>query len=260
MARRSEAASDGRGELEKLLVELNLTTLARTLAEVLRAAESGSMSFSEFLRLALERERAARWERKVQRRLRWSRLGPCEGLEGFDWGARPQLSAQAVRELASCRFVEERRNVILVGRSSLGKTRIAKALGQAAALKGYSVYYVTLTKMLEDLHAAKADGTSRKAFRRVEQPSILVVDDAGLSPLSIEQGNMLFRVIAARYRTRSTIWAANLPFKLWGEFLPSVPQAVAIADRLLHDATVLRFTGKSFREPREILGAPLDDE
>ena len=52
----------------------------------------------------------------------------------------------------------------------------------------------------------------------------------------------------------------NLPFKHWGEFLPAPAQAVAIADRLVDDVTILRFSGTPYRQPREVHGAPLDNE
>ncbi len=35
--------------------------------------------------------------------------------------------------------------------------------------------------------------------------------------------------------------------------------AVDTADRIVDCATILRFTGKSFRKLREIVGAPLED-
>jgi DNA replication protein DnaC len=61
--------------LRALALQLNLTTIARQLSAILARAESSSPSFSEFLRQALEIEQAARRERKIQRRLRWSRIG-----------------------------------------------------------------------------------------------------------------------------------------------------------------------------------------
>lgn len=155
---------------------MSLTTWAREAPTLLAKAEANAPSYSDFLREGLELELAARGERKIQRRLHWSRLGAASSLETFDFSARPQLSAAAVRELATCRFVEERRNVLLVGRPSTGKTTVGKALGQAACLKGYSVYYASMADMLAELHASKADNTYRKAFRRVVQPALLILD------------------------------------------------------------------------------------
>jgi DNA replication protein DnaC len=262
MARRPEP-QDPLETLRALLVELNLTTLARELPGLLSRAEASAAppAYSEFLRQALAAEQAARTERKIQRRLRWSKLGPPVTLDRFDWSARPQLAPSAVKELLTCRFIEEKRNLILVGRPSLGKTTVATAIGHAACQKLYSVYKAGMADLLEDLHAAKADGSYRKVFRRVTQPDLLILDDAGLDTgLGRDAANELFRVVCARYRQRSSIVISNLPFKQWGTFLPSPAQAVAIADRLVDGASILRFTGKPFRVPKEVLGAPLDGE
>jgi DNA replication protein DnaC len=252
--------SDPLERLKALLVELDLTTLARELPNLLRRAEEARQGFSEFLREALQIESAARQARSVQRRLRWSRIGTTIPLADFDFASRPQLSAAVVRELATCRFVEEKRNVILVGKPSTGKTTIAKILARAACERAMSVYYVAMAEMLASLQAARADGTYRKAMRRVSACSLLVIDDAGFSALDREATNELFRVVGERYRQRSTIVVTNLPFRRWGEFLASPEQAVAIADRLIDAATILRFGGPPFRKPRDIHGAPLDGE
>ena len=259
MARKADAP-DPVALVRTLLEQLNLTTAARRLGDLLAQAETAQPSYSEFLRQVLEAEDGARWERKLQRRRRWSKLGPPVTLDGFDWAARPQLSPQVVKELLTCRFVEEHRNVILVGRPSTGKTTVAKAIGHAACARALSVYYAPMAEVLQTLHAARADGTYRKVFRRVTTPALLILDDAGFSELGRETANELFRIVCARTRERSTIVVTNLPFKQWGEFLPSPAQAVAIADRLVDDATILRFSGKPYRQPREINGAPLDDE
>jgi len=259
MARKPDP-QDPVAPVRALLERLNLTTAARRLGELLAQAETAQPSYSAFLRQILEAEDGARWERKLERRRRWSRLGPPVTLEGFDWAARPQLAPQVIKELLTCRFVDEHRNVILVGRPSTGKTTVAKALGHAACARALSVYYAPMAEVLEALHAARADGTYRKVFRRVTGPDLLVLDDAGFADLGREAAHELFRVVCARHRQRSTIVVTNLPFKQWGEFLPSPAQAVAIADRLVDDATILRFTGQPYRRPRDVHGAPLDGE
>jgi len=47
-------------------------------------------------------------------------------------------------------------------------------------------------------------------------------------------------------------------FKQWKNIFPSEAHAVATIDRLVDRATILRFTGKTKREPLTITSAPLD--
>jgi DNA replication protein DnaC len=186
--------------------------------------------------------------------------GPRSPSTGFDWAARPQLSPQVVKELLTCRFVEEHRSVILVGRPSTGKTNRGQGPRPCGLWPRPERVLRPMAEVLQTLHAARADGTSHKVFRRVTESALLILDDAGFADLSRDAANELFRVVCARTRVRSTVVVTNLPFKQWGEFLPSPAQAVAIADRLVDDATILRFSGKPYRQPPEVHGAPLEDE
>lgn len=257
---RNDPPEDPLAETRKILIGLNLTTLARDLDALLRRFENGGLSYSDFLRRALEVEQSARLDRRLLRRLRRSHLGPHVSLDDFDFAIRPQLSPQAVRELATGRFIQEKRNVILVGRPSTGKTTVARAIGHAACQRGFSAYKVDMAEALSALKAAKVDGTFRKTFRRLMQPDLLILDNAGFSTLSREKADLLFRVVSMRYREKSMMVVTNLPFKQWAEFIASPAQAVAIADRLIHDATILRFSGKPGRLPRDVFGAPLDGD
>src|SRR5215510_5514662 len=90
MARNAERP-DPVAQVSALLEQLSLTPAARCLATVLAQVENTQPAYSDFLRQLLEIEQGARWERKLQRRRRWSKLGPPVSLDGFDWAARPQL-------------------------------------------------------------------------------------------------------------------------------------------------------------------------
>jgi hypothetical protein len=111
-SRKRPPAPEPLEELVQLALDLDLTTLATALPDMLRRTEREGLSFTDFA-LALGRaEVDARRERSLQRSLRRSRLGTIEGLEGFDFQARPQLEPRVIKELLNCRFVDERRNVL----------------------------------------------------------------------------------------------------------------------------------------------------
>jgi DNA replication protein DnaC len=114
--------------------------------------------------------------------------------------------------------------------------------------------------MLEDLHSSKADGSFKRMLRRYVKPDLLLVDEFGYEAFTEEATNYLFRLVSARHEQGSIVLTANRGFSAWKRLFPSEVTAVATADRLIDGATILRFTGKSFRKPREVIGAPLDDE
>ena len=256
---RRPPAPDPREELSQLAIDLDLTALAEALPELLGRAERESLSFSDFALGLLRTEVSARRTRRLERSLRRSHLGTVEGLDGFDFGARPQLEPRVVKELLNCRFVEERRNVLCLGRPGLGKTRVAKAIVHAACLAGHSTLCVVAAEMLDDLHASQADGTFKRALRRYVKPQTLLIDEFGYEPFDARATTYLFRLVAARHKQGSIVLTANTGFTNWKNLFPSEAQAVATVDRLVDDATILRFTGKGFRKPREVVGAPLDD-
>ena len=256
---RRPTAPNAQEELVQLAIDLDLTTLADALPELLSQAEKHSPSFTDFTLSLFRAEATARTNRRLERSLRRSRLGVVEGLEGFDFTARPDLDSRIVKELLNCRFVQEHRNILCLGRPGLGKTRVAKAILHAACLAGYSVLSVLTADMIEDLHASQADGSFKRAFRRYLKPAVLLLDEFGYQAFSSEATTYLFRVVSARHRQASTVLTANTGFSNWKTLFPSEATAVATADRLVDAATILRFTGKSFRKPREIIGAPLED-
>jgi len=58
-------------------------------------------------------------------------------------------------------------------------------------------------------------------------------------------------VIMRRYEVRSTIMTSNRPIEDWGQLIGDIPTAGAILDRLLSDAEIIPFKGRSYRLRKE---------
>ena len=241
--------------------QLNLYTLRDQIPSLLEIAEKHQLSYSDFAIELFSAELIARQNRKLNRNYKRSGLPHnVEGLDTYDFSLRPQLEPRVVKELLNCRWAEdEGRGIICIGKPGLGKSRVLDALGKAACLHGHTVLKTNTADMLEHLHAAHADNTFRKALGRYVKVGVLILEEFGYSPFDVDATKYLFRVISARYRLRSTLIAANTGFTHWKTFFPSDAQAVATVDRLIDRATILRFSGKGFRKPKEIIGAETSD-
>ena len=252
--------NDQRQELEMLALNLGLTALAKNLEEILGRAEQKAPSYTDFALNLFRQEMQARNERRLERGLKRAHLGTVEDLDGFDFSERPKLEPRIIKELCTCRFIEEKRNVLCLGKPGLGKTRIAKTIALSACIAGYSVLFVNTAIMLEQLQASMIDGTYHRTMRQFTKPRLIVADEFAYEPFDADAMKFLFRLVSARHRIGSIILTANTGFNHWKNLFPSESTAVATVDRLVDSATILRFTGKSHRSPRDIHGAPMETD
>jgi DNA replication protein DnaC len=254
------AATDPGNEILDLAKILSLTTLRDRLMDIIAQAETKGLSYSDFALELLRCEVQARRDRRLNLNLKHSGLpAHVEGMDSYDFSIRPHLEARVVREQLNCRWVQEARNIICVGKPGTGKTRFLDSVGKAACTLGFTVLKTTTAQLLESIHAAQADSTTNRVFRRFEKPDVLILDEFGYAPIDSESTSCLFRLVSARHQRRSIVLAANTGFADWKHFFPSEAQAVATVDRLIDRASIFRFTGKSFRKPKEIIGPELED-
>ena len=165
-------------ELAPMLKRLRLSGILETLPARNQEAINNKLAYSEFLALLVQDEVARREHKKFNLRLRRAGFRGEKTLEGFDFAFNPAINQAFIKDLATCAFIKEKVAVLIAGPCGTGKSHIAQALGHLAVRAGYDVLFTTQTKLLGQLHAARATDTFQ---RRFHMPSADAATRRGLS-------------------------------------------------------------------------------
>jgi DNA replication protein DnaC len=229
------------------LKKLRLSGLIQSLDIRLHEAQSHQLSHAEFLELVLQDELAIRTDRLLKRRVKAAAFRELKTLDGFDWCFNPAIPKKQIHELATCRFIRETRDVLLLGPPGVGKSFLCQAIGYQAIKAGFFVLYRSIFDVVRDFLHDEVLGAEDKLLAKYLKPDLLIIDDMGMKQLPRRSGECLFEIVMRRYETRSTVMTSNRPLEDWGKLLGDVPSATAILDRFLHHAEIIKMTGKSYR-------------
>jgi DNA replication protein DnaC len=237
------------------LHELRFAGMLKALEEQAQNPEIEALSFEERLGLLVDRELDERENRRLTLRLKRAKFHQQASMEDINLRAPRGLDRALIAKLATCEWVMRKLNVIITGKTGAGKSYLATALAHKACLVGYKALYQKLSRLLDELRIARADGTLGKRLVALSKVDVLVLDDWGLVPLTPESQRDLLEVLDDRHGKRSTIVTGQLPVRKWHEQMPDPTVADAILDRVVHNAYRIELDGDSMRE----LYSPLNE-
>lgn len=202
---------------------------------------------ADWLEGLLAVEEAERRRRSLERRITNARIGRFKPLADFDWSWPKKLDREMIEDLFTLGFIEQGRHAVLVGANGVGKTTLAQNLAHQAVLRGYTALFTTASAMLNDLAIQDGPAALARRLRRYCRPALLVIDEVGYLSYDSRHADLLFEVVSRRHEDKSIVVTTNRVFREWNEVFPHATCVVALVDRLVHRAEIIRIDAESYR-------------
>jgi DNA replication protein DnaC len=218
-------------------------------------AKTAGLSFEERFGILVDIEWTTRRNNRLKRLIRAANYSdPKACVEDIEYSADRNLDRGLIERLATCKYIEDCHNVILLGATGSGKSYIANALGMKASRSFMTVKYIRLPELLADMAIAKTEGTYKKMLKSYKAVELLIIDEWLLIPLKDIESRDLLEIVEARHRKASTIFCSQFEVKGWYDKIGDPTLADSIVDRIVHDAYKIIVDGKeSMRKKNSLI-------
>lgn len=238
------------------LTEMRLTAMANAFREQLKSPEMSRLSFEERLGLLTDIEWSSRKNNHLKKLIKDARFDqPRAHVADINYTVERKLNRGQILSLASCNYIADHHNVIIMGAAGSGKSYIACALGIEACKQSYSVRFIRLPELLTELAMARGDGTIKKIFKQYQKVNLLILDEWMLVSLKESEARDLLEIIHSRHKRASTIFCSQFAPAGWHTKIGEATLADAILDRIVYDSYSIEIHSAA-NEPsmREVYG------
>ena len=235
-------------ETVKRMKQMKLLGMAAAFQASFEQEQMVNLTNDQIISMLIEAEWDDRNNRRIERRLRQAKFRYIANMEQILFNEDRNLDKNQLMRLAECSFIDKAENIMITGKTGVGKSYIASALGNQACTLGYKAIYANTGKLMSRLKMAKADGSYLKEIARIEKHDLLILDDFGLQPFDNLSRSALMEIVEDRHGKRSTIITSQWPISDWHEIIGEQTLADAILDRIVHSAHRMELLGPSLRE------------
>ena len=238
--------------LEKLR-QMKFYGMTKAFEQQLNCSDYDGLSFEERFGLMVDMEMTEKENRRLTTRLRQAKLRQQACMENIDYRTPRKMDKSLMKSLATCKWIKDNLNILITGKTGLGKSFLACALGHKACMHGYKTLYFRATRLFHDLMVARGDGRYNKIMNSIAKANLLVIDDWGLTKLSDQEQMDFLEILEDRYGIHSTIMTSQFPHTNWHELMANPTLADAIMDRFIHNAYKINLDGGSMRKKKNQL-------
>jgi DNA replication protein DnaC len=235
-------------ELQQLLINLKLKSMASHVKEMLAGAEREGTPLATLLTRLLRAEWEARQQSALAARLRRAKMPELLTLESFPFKVQTGVKERQIRTFAQLDFIPKAENIVFIGETGVGKTGLMSGLVLKAVQNGYRALFIKAQDLFDEMYASLADRSTRRLLRTLARVDVLAIDELGYLNIKPEQTNIFFKLMEERHHRRPTLITTNMPYAAWQDFLGNRPLTQALLSRLRERCHTVTIDGPCLRE------------
>ena len=228
---------------------MRMTAFGKSVIDIANDPAFDTWTFSQKVLYALDKEVAARRERRINKLLKASRSpNPDACLEDVVYAPDRNINPEQVSRLAHGQWCHLGQNIVILGKSSVGKTYLAQALITAACRNDYSARFYRTDMLAAHFAVMPLDDPARlKLTCELINVDVLVLDDFLTTPVDATTAHLLFNILSEREGNRSTIVTSQFTPQDWYRSIPDAVIAESILNRLIAGAEIITLEGPNMR-------------